>query len=250
MSKGNYKKVLRHLQIGLVQLQRHVIRDDQRLLVLFEGRDASGKDGVIKRIVEHLSPRETRVVAPGRPSLHDERTWYFQRYVPHLPAKQEFVLFNRSWYNRAGVEHVMGYATNAEVDDFFATVREFESLLVRSGMRLYKYYLDIGRNVQSDRLRQRRNDPLKQWKISPVDSAALKHLDDYTKARNNMLERTHSSIAPWTIVNADNKKAARLAVIADILKRSDIKAGKQSETDQTLLFRFNRKRLRDGSLHS
>lgn len=153
MKHSKYSHELKHLQIMLVDLQRRLIRDQRPVLILFEGRDASGKDGVIKRIVEHLSPRDTRVVALGVPSDHDRRSWYFQRYTAHLPATGEIALFNRSWYNRAGVDRVMGFANKNEVHDFFETVLEFESLLVRSGISLLKYYLDISRKEQDRRLR-------------------------------------------------------------------------------------------------
>src|SRR3970040_2708425 len=168
-SKSEYKKELRHLQIELVKLQRHLISHNHRILIIFEGRDASGKDGVIKRITQHLSPRETRVVALGKPTERENKAWYFQRYVSHLPVEAEMVLFNRSWYNRAGVERVMGYSTEEEYAAFMNTVNDFEDLLIRSGLNLMKYYLDISREEEKQRLTDRRKDPLKQWKISPVD---------------------------------------------------------------------------------
>ncbi len=217
----HYAKALIRLQIELVKLQRRIIARGERVLVIFEGRDASGKDGTIKHITEHLSPRETRVVALGPPSDRDERSWYFQRYVPHLPAAGEMVLFNRSWYNRAGVERVMGFCTEAQVEAFLEDVPAFESMLARSGLKLIKYYLDISKGEQRRRLRDRRHDPLKQWKLSPIDAAALKHWDDYTDARDVMLARTHSASAPWTIVRADDKHTARLNVIRDMLARID-----------------------------
>lgn len=223
MDHGFYKSQLRSLQIELVKLQNHLIAHDKRVLVLFEGRDASGKDGIIKRITEHLSPRETRVVALGKPSDRDRASWYYQRYVPHLPAGGEMVLFNRSWYNRAGVERVMGFCTDDELEAFFETVNEFEALLVRDGITLIKYYLDISKDSQTKRLQDRRDDPLKQWKISPIDAKALELWDAYSEARDDMLVRSHSTHAPWHIVDADKKRPARLSVIADILRRFDIK---------------------------
>jgi polyphosphate kinase 2 len=219
MNKADYRKALRELQIELVKLQRHIIGNQQRVLIVFEGRDASGKDGVIKRIIQHLSPRETRVVALGKPSERDGRGWYFQRYVPHLPVDGEMVLFNRSWYNRAGVEKVMGFCTPAEYEMFMGTVNEFEDLLVKSGLTLIKYYLNISRKVQKKRLEDRRQNPLTQWKSSPIDATALQHWRAYSKAHIDMLRRTHSENAPWTIVDADHKKKARLNVIRDILYR-------------------------------
>lgn len=216
-----YKQALRELQIELVKFQRHLIRYDHRILVLFEGRDAAGKDGTIRRITAHLSPRETRVVALGKPSDRDRQSWYFQRFVPHLPVDQEMVLFNRSWYNRAGVERVMGFCTEKEYQAFFDDVVPFEQLLVRSGVQILKYYLDITRDEQARRLKDRRRDPLKQWKTSPIDAAALEHWDDYSEARNEMLMRTHNPISPWFIVQADHKKAARLNVIRHLLSKVD-----------------------------
>jgi polyphosphate kinase 2 len=219
ISKQNYRETLHALQIELVKLQKHFIRCDDKILVLLEGRDAAGKDGVIKRIVQHLSPRETRVVALGKPSDRDRGSWYFQRYVPHLPAAQEFVLFNRSWYNRAGVERVMGFCTEAEYEEFMQTVLGFEHMLVKSGIKLLKYYLDISRNEQRKRLKDRHKDPLKQWKISPIDAKATKHWADYSLARNEMFARTHNPVTPWTVVRADDKRTARLNLIKDLLSR-------------------------------
>jgi polyphosphate kinase 2 len=219
MKQVEYKKELRLLQIELVKLQRHIIQENRRILIIFEGRDASGKDGTIKRIIQHLSPRETRVVALGKPTERENRAWYFQRYVPHLPVDGEMVLFNRSWYNRAGVEKVMGYCNQAEYDNFMDTVNEFEDLLVRSGLVLIKYYLNISRDEQEKRLAERKQDPLTQWKISPVDETALQHWGAYSQAHTDMLRRTHSGHAPWTLVEANHKKQARLNVIRDILHR-------------------------------
>ena len=234
---AGYEEQKHELMLELVGLQRHNIASDRRLLVLFEGRDAAGKDGTIKTITENLSPRETRVVALGKPTDRDRSSWYFQRYVAHLPAADEFVLFNRSWYNRAGVERVMRFATKKEVERFLQAVPIFERLLVDSGIVLLKYYLDITREEQARRLEERRDDPLKQWKISPIDSVALEHFDDYTRARDAMLERTHSEHAPWTVVRADSKKAARLALIRHLLSRLeyDGKRGKLCVPDAELI---------------
>jgi polyphosphate kinase 2 len=246
--KAKYKEELRALQIELVKLQRHVIATGSKLLLLFEGRDGAGKDGTIKRVVEHLSPRETRMVALGTPSDHDKHAWYFQRYVPHLPIEQEIVCFNRSWYNRAGVERVMGFCTDAEYEQFFAMVPAFEGLLVQSGIVLVKYYLDITRDEQKKRLKARRNDPLKQWKISPIDEAALDHWKDYTKARDAMFARSHTPIAPWTIVRADDKKTARLNVIRDILTRVDYdgQAGQDFAPDPDIVIRYDPQSMEKG----
>jgi len=219
IGKPEYQAELHGLQIELVKLQKHFIRCNDRILVLIEGRDAAGKDGVIKRIIKHLSPRETRVVALGKPSDRDRGSWYFQRFVPYLPAEQEFVLFNRSWYNRAGVERVMKFCTEEEYEAFMQTVVEFEHMLVRSGIKMFKYYLDITRNEQKSRLEDRRQDPLKQWKISPIDAKAVNNWKNYSHARNNMFARTHNPVTPWTIVRADDKRLARLNLIKDLLTR-------------------------------
>ncbi len=219
ISNKAYKHRLHALQVELVKLQRHFIECNDKILVILEGRDASGKDGAIKRIVEHLSPRETRVVALGKPSDRDRTSWYFQRYVPYLPAAQELVLFNRSWYNRAGVERVMGFCTAAEHEEFMGSVSNFEDMLVGSGVKLLKYYLDIGKAEQKKRLKDRRTDPLKQWKVSPVDGQAIKHWSAYSRARDEMLSRTHSTTAPWTLVRADDNRLARIGLISDLLGR-------------------------------
>lgn len=219
ISKDNYKDTLHELQIELVKLQRHFIECDDKILVILEGRDASGKDGTIKRIVQHLSPRDTRVIALGKPSDRDRTSWYFQRYVPHLPAAQELVLFNRSWYNRAGVERVMGFCTDAEHEEFMGSVLDFENMLVRSGIKLLKYYLDISKSEQKRRLKDRKTNPLKQWKVSPIDEQAIKYWKSYSVARDEMLARTHSRTAPWILVHANDKRLARLNIIKDLLSR-------------------------------
>lgn len=216
-AQGSYKDTLRALQIKLVTMQRHLIEHDLAVLVLFEGRDTAGKDGTIKRIIEHLSPRETRVVALGKPSDRDLASWYFQRYVPHLPSQQEMVLFNRSWYNRAGVERVMGFCTDQQYRRFMGSVVPFEQMLVQSGIQIIKYYLDIDRQEQKKRMKARRVDPLKQWKLSPIDAVALQRWEEYSIARNEMFARSHSELVPWYVVNANNKKVARLNVIRHLL---------------------------------
>jgi len=218
ISKQEYKRQLRELQIELVKIQKQVIAHGERVLIVFEGRDAAGKDGVIKRVSEHMSPRETRIIALGKPTDRDSRSWYFRRYVEHLPADEEIALFNRSWYNRAGVERVMGFASEQEISDFFANVAEFEAMLARDGTKLLKYYLDISRDEQAKRLDARREDPLKQWKISPIDAVAPEKWDEYSSARDDMLTRTDFAFAPWVVVRADNKRAARLNIIRHILQ--------------------------------
>jgi polyphosphate kinase 2 len=219
--KNTYEADLRLLQIELVKLQRHTIQKGKRLLLILEGRDAAGKDGSIKSITEHLSPRDSRVVALNRPSPREEGEWYFQRYVAQLPTAGEFVLFNRSWYNRAGVEKVMGFCTDEQYKQFMATVNEFESLLVGSDIQLIKYYLDITKEEQAIRLNDRAKDPLKQWKISPIDQQAQKMWNAYSVARDDMLKHTSSKIAPWTVISANDKKLAHLNLIADLLSRVD-----------------------------
>ena len=247
---GRYRTTIRTLQVELVKLQRHIIKFDHRFLVILEGRDAAGKDGCIKRIVDHLSPRETRVVALGKPSDHDTRSWYFQRFVPHLPSSQEMVLMNRSWYNRAGVERVMGFCTDAEYADFMAMVLPFEHMLVKSGIQILKYYLDISKDEQKRRLKDRRRDPLKQWKVSPIDAVAVKHWEAYSAARDEMLERTHNPITPWRIVRANDKKRARLNLIRDVLSRVNCpdKDEHEAKPDRDVVFEFDRKHLKSGAI--
>ncbi|WP_370152309.1 polyphosphate kinase 2 [Ferrovibrio sp.] len=248
---GDYQADLRKLQIQLVRLQRHLIASGEKMLVIIEGRDGAGKDGTIKRITEHMSPRETRVVALGKPSDREQTQWYFQRHVAHLPAAGEFVLFNRSWYNRAGVERVMGFCTDAEYEAFMGAVPVFEELLVRSGIRLVKYYLDIHRREQEKRLAARTRDPLKQWKVSPIDKVALKHWKAYSRARDAMLSRCNSVAAPWVVVRADDKKTARLNLIRDLLSRLDYEgkaAPRQIAPDRRIVFPFDVEALHDGRL--
>jgi polyphosphate kinase 2 len=217
ISHPEYKDELIKLQIELVKLQRDVIRNNRRILIILEGRDAAGKDGTIKRIIKHMSPRDTRVVALPKPSDRQVGQWYFQRYIAQLPTAQELVLFNRSWYNRAGVEHVMGFCSDAEYEEFMPAVIDLEALLVRSGITIIKYYLDISRSEQRKRLNDRRHSPLKQWKVSPIDNEANKLWDDYSRARNVMFARTHTLPSPWRIVRADDKRQARLNLIRDLL---------------------------------
>ena len=240
ISREDYAAQLHLLQVEMVKLQRHFIGCGDRILVLLEGRDASGKDGSIKRIVQYLSPRETRVVALGKPSDRDRSGWYFQRYVAELPVAEELVLFNRSWYNRAGVEKVMGFCTKDQHEEFMQSVPKFEEILVKSGIKLLKYYLDVGKNEQTQRLADRRRDPLKQWKTSPIDAVAIKHWKAYSQARDEMLLRTHTAIAPWHIVHADDKRLLRLNLMRDILSRLHY-AGKKAklvEPDRDIAFEF------------
>ncbi len=219
ISEDTYEADLRLLQIELVKLQRHIIQTGKRLLVIFEGRDAAGKDGSIKSLTENLSPRDTKVVALAAPTSLEEHEWYFQRYVAQLPSAGETVLFNRSWYNRAGVEKVMGFCTDEQYKLFMATVNDFESLLVRSNIQIIKYYLDISKEEQAKRLKDREKDPLKQWKISPIDQKAQKMWNAYSAARDEMLKKTSSLDAPWTVISANDKKLAHLNLISDLLSR-------------------------------
>ena len=215
----NYDAELRLLQIELVKFQSHLIKNGEQLLVILEGRDTAGKDGTIKRITEHLSPRDTRVVALNKPSEREAGEWYFQRYVVELPSAGEFTIFNRSWYNRAGVEKVMGFCTNDQYKQFMSTVNDFESLLIGSGIHLIKYYLDINKAEQALRLKERATDPLKQWKISPIDQQAQKKWNAYSDARDLMLSTTSSVDSPWTVINANNKKVTHLNLLRDLLSR-------------------------------
>ncbi len=240
-SHDEYKSELYSLRVELVKLQREVIRKDLRILVLLEGRDGAGKDGAIKRIVKHLSPRETRVVALGKPSDRDLAGWYFQRFVGHLPVQGELVLFNRSWYNRAGVELVMEFCSEAQVEAFLDDAPQFEQLLVRSGMILRKYYLDISKPEQERRLTDRAKDPLTQWKSSPIDEVAVKHWKKYSAARDEMLARTHSMAGPWDIVATDDKQIARIQLIKALLASLDYK-GKDDTlltVDPEVVFRYH-----------
>ncbi|MEK6805608.1 MAG: polyphosphate kinase 2 [Pseudomonadota bacterium] len=250
ISKSDYRDELHQLQIELVKLHRDVIARGRKVLVIFEGRDAAGKDGVIKRIAEHLSPREVRVVALGKPSDREETQWYFQRFVPYLPAAGEIVLSNRSWYNRAGVERVMGFCTPAECDAFLEAVPRFEHMLIKAGVELFKYYLDISRSEQARRLRDRRRDPLKQWKMSRIDAAALGHWKDYSTARNVMLKSTHHAEAPWLVVRADDKRHARLNVIRDLLGRIKYPASgsRRLRPDRRVVQVFRSPMVKDGWL--
>jgi polyphosphate kinase 2 len=241
---------LEELQLGLVRTQQAMAESGQRVVLVLEGRDTAGKDGAIKRITEHLSVRATRVAALPKPSDRERSQWYFQRYVEHLPSAGEFVIFNRSWYNRAGVEPVMGFCTPAEHDAFLRDAPEFERMLVENGVRLVKAWLDISRKEQAKRLKDRRTDPLKALKVSPLDAAAEKKWKAYSAARNQMLLRTHSNWAPWSCVRADDKKAARLNLIRHLLHQvapPEI-AAKAGLADATVLFPFDPAAIDDGRL--
>lgn len=219
MSKSDdYEADLEKLQQLLVGAQAWTIDNGLKTLILFEGRDSAGKDGAIKRITEYMSPRQTRVVALPRPTEREAGQWYFQRYVPHLPAAGETVLFNRSWYNRAGVEPVMGFCTPIQYEQFLKDAPRFERMLTDSGIVLIKLWLDISRGEQAKRLEARIEDPLKRFKVSSLDAEAQARWEAYTAARDRMLEETDSKETPWTVVATDHKKTARLNIIRHILR--------------------------------
>jgi polyphosphate kinase 2 len=217
MERRAYLRELLRLQSELIKLQSWVQYHGRKVVVLFEGRDSAGKGGVIKRITQRLNPRVVRVVALPAPSDREKTQWYFQRYVPHLPAGGEIVLFDRSWYNRAGVERVMGFASEDQVEEFFRDVPEFERMLVRSGITLIKYWFSITDEDQQMRFLMRIHDPMKQWKLSPMDLQSRVRWEDYTKAKEDMFARTNIPEAPWYIVPGNDKKRARLNCIAHLL---------------------------------
>jgi polyphosphate kinase 2 len=246
----SYAETLHDLQVELVKYQRHLIAAGDRVLVILEGRDAAGKDGTIKHIIEHLSPRDTRVVALSKPSDRESGEWYFQRYAQFLPSSGEFVLFNRSWYNRAGVERVMGFCTDGQYEEFMRAVPSFEALLIESGLKLFKFWLDIDKKEQKARLADRRKDPLKQWKISPIDEAAQKHWKDYSQARDEMLARTHAARSPWTIARSNDKHAARLNVIRWLLAQLDYDDKRETllHPDPDIVFPYELAAVKDGRI--
>jgi polyphosphate kinase 2 len=216
-----YEKELVKLQIELLKLQNHIKQTGQKVLMLFEGRDAAGKGGTIKRITEHINPRGARVVALEKPSDTEKTQWYFQRYTQHLPSAGEIVMFDRSWYNRAGVEPVMGFCTPEEHHEFLKEVPEFERMLVKSGIILFKFYFSVSKAEQAKRFKKRQIDPLKQYKLSPVDKESQKLWDKYTVAKFSMLMASDTALSPWTIIRSDNKKLARLNCIKHILSSID-----------------------------
>jgi polyphosphate kinase 2 len=218
-TRQKYFRELFRLQAELVKLQDWVVHTGHKVVILFEGRDAAGKGGVIKRIAQRLNPRVCRVTALPAPNDRERTQWYFQRYVPHLPAAGEIVLFDRSWYNRAGVERVMGFCTDAQYEEFFQTVPEFERMLVRSGIQLIKYWFSISDEEQNVRFLSRNHDPLKQWKLSPMDLESRRRWEEYTKAKEIMLERTHIPEAKWWVIQGVDKKKARLNCIHHLLQQ-------------------------------
>ena len=250
MKDTTYQKDLVRLQIGLVRYQQWAMETGAKALVIFEGRDGAGKDGTIGRITEHLAPRNTRVVSLPKPSDRQRSEWYFQRYVRHLPARGEFVLFNRSWYNRAGVEPVMGFCTPDEHAEFLREAPSLERMVEHAGIRLVKLWLDISKKEQASRLTARETDPLKRLKISDLDRAAQAKWAAYSKARNEMLKATDTPEAPWICVRADHKKALRLNVIRHLLKNlAPASIARDFEApDPEVLFPFESEALSDGRL--
>ena len=219
LKEKTFLKELRPLQIELMKLQRSMQKNGDRVVIVVEGRDAAGKGGVIGLFMQHLNPRHARAIALSKPTEAERGQWYFQRYIPHLPTAGDLVMFDRSWYNRAGVERVMGFCTKEQVQEFLKAAPEFEAMLVRDGIKLFKLYLSIGREMQLKRMHSRRHDPLKQWKITDIDLKGLQLWDEYSQAQEEMFTATHSATAPWTVVRANDKLRARLEVHRLILSQ-------------------------------
>lgn len=233
---ADYETELNALQIELVETQHWAIEQGLRVLIVLEGRDSAGKDGAIKRITEYASPRQTRIVALPKPTDRELGQWYFQRYVAHLPAAGEMVLLNRSWYNRGGVEPVMGFCTPRQHAVFLGAAPRFERMLTDDDMVVIKFWLDITKDEQARRLAERIEDPLKRFKVSSLDAEAQARWDDYSTARDTMLAATHSTHAPWTVIATDDKKSARLNIIRHILHRLDRPGAKVARTDKAVVF--------------
>ena len=239
-----YEEELQKLQIELLKLQKHVKEQGLKVLIIFEGRDAAGKGGTIKRVTEHLNPRGARVVALNKPSDVEKTQWYFQRYVQHLPSGGEIVLFDRSWYNRAGVEPVMGFCTQDEHQEFLHEVPFFERRLVNSGIILIKFYFSVSKEEQIKRFKERKNNPLKQYKLSPIDQYAQKLWDKYTVAEYSMFMASHTETTPWAVIDSDNKKKARINAIKHILNQIDYPdkiKNKHLRVDKNILFDADKK---------
>ena len=219
MKRREYERQKAGLQVELLKVQRWVKGSGKKIVILFEGRDAAGKGGTIKRFMEHLNPRGARVVALDKPSEVERGQWYFQRYVQHLPSSGEMVLFDRSWYNRAGVERVMGFCTGQEYLEFLRQCPELERMLVNSGILLFKFYFSVSKDEQLHRFDKRKTDPLKQWKVSPIDMASIDKWPDYTQAKEAMFFYTDTADAPWTVIKSDDKKRARVAAMQFFLSR-------------------------------
>ncbi len=221
LKRKRYEERLFNLQVELTKVLRWLQDEGERLVVLFEGRDAAGKGGTIRVVREYLNPRHARIVALPKPSDRERGEWYFQRYVDNLPTSGEMILFDRSWYNRGVVEPVMGFCSSAQTDAFLAEAPQFEQMLQRDGIRLFKFWLNIGQEMQLKRFHDRRHDPLKNWKISPVDLKAVSMWDEFTQARNRMIAETHTEASPWIIVRSNDKRRARLNVIRHLLSNID-----------------------------
>jgi polyphosphate kinase len=251
MTKSDdYESELRDLQLALIALQRQAIKEGWKTVTIFEGRDAAGKDGAIARLTEHAHRRATQVISLPAPNPRERTEWYFQRYVRYLPGAGESVVFNRSWYNRAGVERVMGFSTGDEQEQFLRDVPAFELMLVQNGVRLAKFWLDIDRETQAERLEARRSEPLKAFKVSDLDAVAQAKWDDYSAARDEMLMRTHSTPAPWICVRANHKKAARLNILRWQLHAWGSKKLLKgiAKPDPEVIFKFEPAALTDGRL--
>ena len=219
VKKVLYEEELARMQVELVKMQRWLKESREKVVVLFEGRDAAGKGGVIKRITQYLNPRVVRIVALGKPTEREESQWYFQRYVPHLPATGEMCLFDRSWYNAAGVDRVMGFVTEEQAAEFLRSCPEFERMLIRSGIRLIKYWFSVSSEEQERRFQSRLEDPTKRWKLSPMDLKSRDRWEDYSRAKDEMFEATDTEDCPWWVVEADDKRAARLNCISHLLSQ-------------------------------
>lgn len=228
LKRKKYEAELEALQIELAKLQVHALSTDMRIVALFEGRDSAGKGSCIKRFMAYINPRHAHAVALPKPNERERGEWYFQRYTSHLPSSGEIVLFDRSWYNRAGVERVMGFCSQDQLADFLREAPQFESMLVRDGVHFFKFFLSIGRETQLKRFHDRHHSPLKHWKISPIDMAALDKWDDYSLARDEMLRFTHTSSCPWTVVLANDKRRARLNTLRVVLSQIDYEGKDES----------------------
>jgi polyphosphate kinase 2 len=250
MAQDTYEAELKGLQTALVRTQMAAMESGEKILVVLEGRDAAGKDGVIARITEHLAPRNTRVVALPKPTDRQFTQWYFQRYVPHFPAAGELVIFNRSWYNRAGVERVMDFCTPTQLEQFLRDAPEFERMLLEADIKLVKYWLDISKKEQAVRLDARRTDPLKALKVSSLDAEAQKRWKDYTVARDDMLMRTHTAHAPWVCVRNNHKKRGRVNLIRHLLHATAPEKVRKDvpPPDPAVVFGFEPSALTDGRL--
>jgi len=229
MDKDDYKDTLEALQIEMVELQTHFQKTGQRMIIVFEGRDAAGKGGTIKRLTAYLNPRSTRVVALPKPSDRERGEWYYQRYVTHFPTDGEIVMFDRSWYNRGGVEPVMGFCTEDQHERFLAETPDFEKIITNEGIHFFKFWLNIGQETQLERFHDRRHSPLKHWKLSGIDIKGMAMWDDYTRARDTMIAATHSKHAPWTVVRYNDKRRGRIEVLRHILLHSDYE-GRDTDT--------------------